>query len=109
GEEQGGQERALAARAQLLDARILGLPFDATVPRVVVVGAVLVVLAVGLVVLVVVGDQVAQGEAIVGGDEVDAAGWSATAQPIQVAAAAQAIGQLGDLAGVAFPELAHVV
>ena len=47
-------------------------PFDAAVPAAVVVGAVAVVLAVGLVVLVVVGDQIVQREAVVAGHEVDA-------------------------------------
>ena len=42
-------------------------------------------------------------------EEVDAAGWSAAAEAIQVAAAAQAIGELGDLARIALPEFAHVV
>ena len=84
-------------------------PFDATVPAVVVVGAILVVLAVGLVVFVVVGDEVTQREAVVGGDEVDAAGRPAPAEAIQVAAAAEPIGKLRNLARVTLPELAHVV
>ena len=49
----------------------VGVAFFTAVPRAVVALAVVVVLAVGLVVLLVVGDQVAQGEAVVGGDEVD--------------------------------------
>ena len=40
--------------------------------QVVVVGAVLVILAVGLVVLFVVADEIVQREAIVRGDEIDA-------------------------------------
>ena len=64
------QVRGLAA-PQREHLRVVGLALDAVVPRPVVVGAVAVVLAVGLVVLVVVGDQVAQGEPVVGGDEVD--------------------------------------
>ena len=57
--------------AQRDDLRVVGLALDAVVPRPVVVGAVAVVLAVGLVVLLVVADQVAQGEAVVRGHEVD--------------------------------------
>ena len=61
------------ARAQRDDRlAIVGRALDAAVPGLVVVVAVAVVLAVRLVVLVVVGDQVVQREAVVRGDEVDA-------------------------------------
>ena len=56
--------------AQLVDRRVVGRALGAVVPRPVVGMAVLVVLAVGLVVLVVVGDEVGEGEAVMGGDEV---------------------------------------
>ena len=82
--------------------------------------AVAVVLAVGEVVLVVVADQVAQGEAVVGGDEVDARQGAAPAGVLpvteQVHAARQSRGQvghpaaaaaLGHLGGVVEPETAH--
>jgi hypothetical protein len=49
-----------------------GLALGAAIPGEVVVGAVAVVLAVGLVVLAVVGDEIGEREAVVGGDEVDA-------------------------------------
>ena len=55
GEEQRGEEVALLAPAQRVDLGVVGLALDAAVPRAVVVGAVAVVLAVGLVVLLVVG------------------------------------------------------
>ena len=58
--------------AQRLDRRIVGRPFDAAVPAHVVVRAVAIVFAVRLVVLVVVGDQVVEREAVVAGHEVDA-------------------------------------
>ena len=64
----------MARRWRARRARILGVaggPFGPAVPRAVVVGAVPVVLAVGLVVLGVVGDEVGQGEAVVDGDQVD--------------------------------------
>ena len=60
------------AVAQPLDLGVLGRAFDAAVPAPVVVGAVAVVLAVRLVVLVVVGDEVVEREAVVAGHEVDA-------------------------------------
>ena len=59
-EQQRRQEVALLARAQRVDRGIVGRPFDAAVPRAVVVGAVVVVLAVRLVVLVVVRDEIAR-------------------------------------------------
>src|SRR5208283_4659223 len=71
GQQQGGEHGAGLAGAQREDAGVVGGAFGAAVPGVVVAGPVAVVLAVGLVVLVVVGDQVAQGEAVVDGDQVD--------------------------------------
>ena len=60
------------AVAQRLDAGSSVGPFHAAIPAQVVVGAVAVVLAVGLVVLVVVRDQIVQREPVMAGDEVDA-------------------------------------
>ena len=80
-EEEGGHEIALGLLARGDDLRVVGRPLDAVVPRHVVVVTVPVVLAVGLVVLLVVADQIVQGEAVVGGDEVDA-GVGAAAVPL---------------------------
>jgi hypothetical protein len=49
---------------------------------------------VGLVVLVVVGHEVAQGEAVVGGDEVDRRARAAAVRLVQVARAGEAVGEL---------------
>jgi hypothetical protein len=57
-EQQDGHQVARLAAAQGLDPRVVGRPLDAAVPAQVVVAAVAVVLAVGRVVLAVVGDQV---------------------------------------------------
>src|SRR3989441_7906996 len=70
--EQGGQHVALDALAHPADARRLGRSLGAPVLAVVGVRAVTVVLAVRLVVLVLVADQVLQGEPVVARDEVDA-------------------------------------
>ena len=59
-------------KAQGVNGGVVGGSLRATVPTVVVVGAVLVVLAIRLVVLLVVTDQVVQVKAIVAGDEIDA-------------------------------------
>src|SRR5262249_32876402 len=55
-----------------LDCLILGRSFDSAVPAQVVVRTVAILLAVGLVVLGVVRDEVVQGEAVVARHEVDA-------------------------------------
>ena len=88
--KQRGDEIAPLRRAQLDDGGIVGRPFDAAVPAVVVVGAVAVVFAVGFVVLVVVADEIVQREAVVAGDEVDAGVRPAAAPLVQVAAARKA-------------------
>src|SRR5580692_10877030 len=67
GKEQRGEEIALLAGAQGQDAGILGLALGAAVPRVVARIPVLVVFAVGLVVLLVVGNEIAQAETVVCG------------------------------------------
>ena len=107
-EQQRGEEVLLLAGAQRVDLRVVGLALDAAVPRAVVVGAVAVVLEVGLVVLVVVGDEVAQREAVVGGDEVDRRERVAAVGLVEVAGAGQARGEVGD-ARLPAPEVAHHV
>ena len=99
--------RAVASR-RARDHRGVGVALHAEVLRAVVVGAVAVVLAVGLVVLALVGDQVAQGEPVVRGDEVDRRPRPAPGQLVQVGAAGQPGGHLADPA-VAAPEVAHRV
>ena len=99
---------AAGARAAALISGVVGRPLDAAVPGAVVVGAVAVVLEVGLVVLVVVGDEVAQREAVVGGDEVDRGERVAAVLLVEVAGAGQARGELADV-GLAAPEVAHRV
>ena len=57
--------------AQLLDDGIIRGPFYPAVPAAVVVGAVRVVPAVGLIVLMIVGKQIIEGKTVVTGDEID--------------------------------------
>src|SRR6185437_512076 len=59
--------------------------------------------AIGFVVLVVVADQVAQREAVMRGDEVDAGGRVTHVVLIKIAAAGEAVAELSELAFVAFP------
>ena len=88
---------------------VVGRALDAAVPRAVVALAVVVVLAVGLVVLLVVGDEVVQREAVVGGDEVDAGEGAAARAAVEVAAAGEAVAELGQGLVLAPPEVAHGV
>lgn len=53
------------------DVAVVTGAFDSVVERIVVVGAVAVVLTVGLVVFCVVRHEIGRGEAVVGGHEVD--------------------------------------
>ena len=71
GEQQRAEKVAHRATPREGDHGVVGRTFGAVVPRAVVVAAVAVVLAVGLVVLLLVGDEVGEGEAVVRGDEAD--------------------------------------
>ncbi len=71
-QEQRGEQVAFLLVAQADDRRIISRSFDPAIPAEVRLVTVAVVLAIGLVVLVVVADQVVQRETVMGGDEVDA-------------------------------------
>src|SRR4029450_9849766 len=100
---------ALLALAQLAYLDVVGRAFGAVVPGQIVVGAVAVVLAVGLVVLVVVRDEVAEREAVVGGHEVDRGVGRAGTAPVQIAGAGQPVAHVAGLTLIALPEGAHGV
>ena len=95
-------------RAQLEHLRVVGRPLGAAVPGAVVVGPVAVVLAVRLVVLLVVGDEVVQREAVVRGDEVDRRERPPAVGLVEVAGAREPRGEVGDFR-LAAPEVAHRV
>ena len=109
GEAQGRHQVGGLAPAQRDDLGIVGLALDAAVPRPVVVGAVTVVLAVGLVVLAVVGHQVAQREAVVCGDEVDRRVRRAAVVGVQVARAGEPGRHRAYAGGSPAPEVAQGV
>jgi hypothetical protein len=67
------------------------------------------VLAVGLVVLVVVGHEIGEREAVVRGDEVDAGVGTAAAAVVEVAGAGAALREFADEAAIALPVGAHRV
>ena len=85
-EQQRRQQVAPLAGAQGEDRGVVGGALDAAVPGAVPGLAVTIAVAVGTVVLVVVADQVEQGEAVVGGDEVDARGRGTSLVGIEVGA-----------------------
>ena len=95
GEHEGRQEIALLAVAQLDDLLVIRVALNAAVPRTVVVRAIRAALEVCLVVLLVVRHEVAQREAVVGGDEVDGCHGLAARRPVQVGGASQAGGEVG--------------
>ena len=97
--------RARRARTSGLDDGAL----LAAVPGEVVVVAVGVALAVLPVVLVVVGDEVGEGEAVVAGEEVDGVPGRAAGAAVEVGAAGEPRGQELRHAGVALHEAAHLV
>ena len=106
-QQQRREEVALLARAQRETRACLVGALDAAVPGAVVAFAVAVVLAVRLVVLVVVRHQVAQREAVVRGDEVDAGVRAPRGALVEVRAAGQPIRELGQRPIGAAPEVAH--
>jgi hypothetical protein len=99
----------LLPSAQRLHGRDLGWPLDAAVPGTVIPESIPVVLAVGLVVPVVVGDQVAQGKAVVAGDEVDRGERAPAVVLVQVTGARQPGREFGQRGVPAAPEVADPV
>src|SRR5262249_24583344 len=89
-DKQCRQQIASLAFAQSQDFRIGGRTFDAAVPTKVLVEAVAVALAVRLIVLVVVRDQVPESETVVTGNEIDRMQRGAFAAFVKIGAAANA-------------------
>src|SRR5438445_259337 len=72
------KQRALVVEARLGDRRTVRPTLGAIVPGQIVVVAVAVLLAIGRILLALIGDDVGQRYAVMGGDEIDrAAGWLA--------------------------------
>ena len=108
--EQGDRQEVLhPAVAESFDGGVGSRAFDATIPAPVVVGAVAISLAVGLVVLLVVGNQVVQGEAVMAGDEVNALLGLALLMAVNLGAADQPVGEAPERALRAAQEIPRVV
>src|SRR5439155_20711287 len=99
----------LLAGAQRQHLRVVGRPLGAAVPGPVVVAAVPVVLPVGLVVLVVVGDEVGKGEAVVRGDKVDAGVGTTSTRLVEVRACSEAVAELRQGLVLTSPPVAHAI
>src|SRR5204862_1603406 len=96
-------------RAQHDDRGILHRALRAAVPTVAVIGSVTVVFAVRLVVLVVVAHEIAQREAVVGSDEVEARARPPAIVRVEIAAARESRSHFAHGATAAFPKAAHTV
>ncbi len=108
--EQGGHHHVLGlTSAQGVDLGILARPLLAVVPAEVVIAAIPVLLAVGLVVFAVVAGPVPQGEAVVAGDEVDALLRIGVVIVVDVRAAAQPLHERHHCVVIPAQEAAHVV
>src|SRR4030095_2837948 len=104
-----GEEVLRLSRPEGVDLRVLRGALHAAVPAPVVVGAVAVALAVGLVVLGVGGDEIVPGEAIVTRDEVDARSGLPLLVGVEGRAAHQPVGEPLDGAFLAAEEAPNVV
>src|SRR5262249_16801542 len=108
-EHERGQEVALLARARGVDLRVVGGSLHAAVPRAVVVLAALVVVAVGLVALLAVGDGVLQRAAVVHVNEVPGGEGPPTRPPEEVGGAREAVGEPAERAVAPPPVVAYGV
>src|SRR4051812_27438333 len=104
-----GQEVSLLSGAQRIDACIIRGTFDTAVPAFVIVSSVAVLFAISFVVLVVVTDQVAQSETVMGSNEVAARGGRPAIVRVKVAAARYAGRQFSYRCAMSFPESADRV
>ena len=99
----------MLAAPKSVDLRIFGGTFGAAVPRPVIVVAVLVVFPIGLIVFIVVGDQIRQGISVMRGDEIDTRLGPFPVPLIEVRGTGQPISHFPGLAFVAFPIAAYRV
>ena len=71
--EKGEEKVAHLPFAERGNRRVIGRSFMTAIPTVILVIAIVILFAISVVVLVLIGDEVAEGKPIVGGDEIDAA------------------------------------
>src|SRR5262249_15981719 len=103
------QEVLHLAVAQRFHAGVVGWAFHATVPAPIVIGPLPVCLAVGLVVLLVVGDEVVEGEAVVTRHEVDTLFRLPFFVTVDLGAADQPVGRPAQRPGYGAEEVAYII
>ena len=79
------------------------------VPRNIIGAPIAIVLAVCLIMLVVVADQILQREAIMSGDKVDARPWLAASATEDVSRCGKTRGEIGEPAPIPFPESPYCI
>src|SRR5215204_2222335 len=108
-QEEGGEKVPLLPGAHGQNFLVRCWPFVSIVGGDVVVGPVSIVLAVRPVVLVVVGDEITQGEAVVRGHEVDAGEGLSPVRLVEIGGTGEPIAHVSYPALVAAPEVARAV
>ena len=108
-EQQRHEEIFLLLASQRQHVRARRFAFRAAIPRAVMAFAVAVVFAVGGVLLVIVRDEIAQREAVVRRDEVDAGGRMAAVMLIEIGTAGEARGEFRERGIHAAPIIARRV
>ena len=106
-QQQAGELVLAKLAAQRHDRGIVGRAFMAAIVAVVVVGAVAIVLAVGLIVLLVVAEEIGQRETVMDGDVVDAGARLAPVMVEQIGGGGHAARHFADQAAFAAPVAPH--
>src|SRR5262249_50679685 len=106
-QHQAGKLISTKPLAQRDDGWIIARPLMAAIITVIVIGAVAVVLAVGLVVLLVVAEQVGKGEAVMDCDVIDAGMRGAAVMVEQVGGGSHTARHLADETAFAAPIASH--
>src|SRR5262249_7588939 len=88
---------------------VVGVALRSATPAAIVVAAVAILLAVRVVVLVLVRNEVAQGEPVVRGDEVDAGARAAPGRLVEIGAAGESLRELAERLIAPAPVVAHGV
>src|SRR5215510_5531396 len=109
GKKEGREKIAPLPVAQRIDLRVVGRTFGAAIPRLIIVVAVAIVVAVQLVVFLVVADQIGQCESIMGCNEVDARVRPPAVMFVHIGASGQSIRHFTDATFVPLPKTADRV
>src|SRR5690606_7421537 len=107
--EQRCQQIALLLRAQCIYGLIVCRAFSTAVPRPVMTFPIVVFFLVGIVVLFVVGYQVVEREPVMRGDEIDTGSRFPVVILIEIGAAREPFGKLGQHAFRTAPIIAHAI